>query len=101
MATTTDQVGAVFDVARPSRSLWGDALSRLMRNKMAVTGVCVILLFAVIAIAAPVLAPHAPDFQSRARPDRGNGGPDLPPFWDKDGKISYPLGTDNLGRDIL
>jgi oligopeptide transport system permease protein len=101
MAVTTQEAGSVFDAARPSRSLWGDALQRLMRNKMAVVGLVVIAVFAVIAIAAPIVSPHDPSFQSRDRPDRGNGGPDIPPFWDKDGKISYPLGTDNLGRDIL
>jgi len=101
MATTTQEAEKVFDLARPSRSLWGDALRRLMRNKMAVAGVVVIAIFAVLAIAAPIVAPHDPTFQSRDRPDRGNGGVDLPPFWNADGKIAYPLGTDGLGRDIL
>ncbi|HUS16288.1 MAG TPA: ABC transporter permease [Chloroflexia bacterium] len=105
MATTTGQVEGVFDLARPSRSLWGDALRRLMRNKMAVAGVCVIVFFALVALVAPLLADAhvipAPDFQSRARPERGNGGADLPPVWDKEGKAGYVLGTDNLGRDIL
>ena len=24
-----------------------------------------------------------------------------PPFWQEGGSLAYPLGTDNLGRDIL
>ena len=38
MATTTS-TEAVFDTSRPTRSLWSDALRRLMRNKMAVASV--------------------------------------------------------------
>jgi oligopeptide transport system permease protein len=72
-----------------------------MRNKMAVASVAVILFFTLVAVAAPIIAPHPPNFQSRDRPDRGNGGPDLPPAWVADGKAAYPLGTDGLGRDIL
>jgi oligopeptide transport system permease protein len=100
VATTTSKEIA-FDTSKPTRSLWSDALRRLMRNKMAVASIAVILFFTFIAIAAPILAPHPPTFQSRDRPDRGNGGPDLPPAWNADGKAGYPLGTDGLGREIL
>jgi len=79
-----------------------------MRNKMAITGVVVIAFFAILAAAAPLVtsitSPNTggdPNYQSRARENRGNGGVDLPPFWDPDSKPGYILGTDNLGRDIL
>src|SRR5579859_2167713 len=98
MAAITSEI--IFDTAKPARSLWGDALKRLGRNRMAVASVVVITIFAVLAIAAPLIARHDPDFQSRARANRGNGGTDLPPLWDSEGKPDYWLGTDNLGRDI-
>jgi ABC-type dipeptide/oligopeptide/nickel transport system permease subunit len=99
MATTTGEL--VFDTSRPSRSLWSDAFRRLSRNKMALVSLFIILLFTALAIAAPLLAPHAPEFQSRARAERGNGGVDLPPVWTEGGKSGYILGTDGLGRDVL
>jgi ABC-type dipeptide/oligopeptide/nickel transport system permease subunit len=100
MATTTS-TETTFDTSRPTRSLWSDAMRRLLRNKMAVASIAVIVFFTLIAFTAPILAPHPPNFQSRDRPDRGNGGVDLPPMWTADGKAGYPLGTDGLGRDIL
>ena len=99
MATTTGEL--VFDTSRPSRSLWSDAFRRLSRNKMALVSLFIIVLFTGLAIAAPILAPHAPEFQSRARANRGNGGVDLPPVWTEGGKDGYVLGTDGLGRDVL
>ncbi len=99
MATTTTKSGEItFDQAAPARSLWSDALRRLMRNKMAVASIVVILFFVVIAVTAPIIAPHDPTFQSRIRT---GGGVELPPFWVADGKPGYPLGTDVSGRDVL
>lgn len=45
------------------------------------------------AIAAPLVAPHDPYLQDLA-------GRLAPPFW-SGGTLSHPLGTDQLGRDIL
>ncbi|MBM4461066.1 MAG: ABC transporter permease [Chloroflexi bacterium] len=87
-------------LARPPRSLWRDAWHRLLRNRAAVIGGLVILLFALTAILAPVIAPH--------NPLQINSGKDyLPPAWattspvGKPGEAAFPLGTDNLGRDVL
>lgn len=99
MAAVTGEI--VFDTARPARSLWSDAFKRLSRNKMAIVSIVVILFFVAVAVAAPVIAPHPPQYQSRDRVDRGSGGPDLPPAWNADGKSAYLLGTDGLGRDVL
>ena len=49
---------------------------------------------ATAAIFADVVAPHSPIEQFRD--DRL-----LPPFWLAGGKLSFPLGTDDIGRDIL
>ena len=54
---------------------------------------CFVFLIA-IAIFAPIFAPYSPV----------EGNIDsllLPPAWSNDGDISFLLGTDNLGRDIL
>jgi ABC-type dipeptide/oligopeptide/nickel transport system permease subunit len=91
----------------PRSSVWRGALMRLLRNKLAVASIAVMLGFVLVAVFAPQVAPHVYDFQSRARPDRGNGGLDLPPIWVQtgdpltSGKPGYWLGTDTLGRDTL
>lgn len=85
---------------RPSRSLWHDAWVRLLRNKAAVGGAIVILLFIVVAIFAPQIAPHNP-----LKLNSGQGF--LPPVWveksitNKTGVSDFLLGTDSLGRDVL
>ncbi len=85
---------------RPSRSLWYDAWVRLLRNKAAVGGAVVILLFIGIAIFAPQIAPHNP-----LQLNSGKGF--LPPVWveksitNKTGVAEFLLGTDSLGRDVL
>ena len=87
-------------ITRPPRSLWSDALHRLLRNKAAVAGAIVVLLFMLIAIFAPLLAPHSPiKIYPNAR--------FLPPAWVEEGPGGKPgdprflLGTDSIGRDVL
>jgi len=82
-----------------SHSLGYDAWQRLIRNKASVTGMIIIALFALVAIFAPLLAPHNPI-------EIVSGKKYLPPVWVKnyDGKAGqkeYLLGTDTLGRDVL
>lgn len=63
-------------------------------NRGAVIGLWVFLALVLIAIFAPVFAPHDPIEQMRDKLL-------LPPFWQAKGDISFPLGTDAVGRDIL
>ncbi|TKT74255.1 ABC transporter permease subunit [Aquamicrobium sp. LC103] len=63
-------------------------------NRGAVMGLWVFVLLVIIAIFAPVLAPHAPNAQFR-------DAILVPPFWEAGGRAAYPLGTDAVGRDIL
>ncbi|RLJ91331.1 peptide/nickel transport system permease protein [Planococcus citreus] len=56
-------------------------------------GLIIVVTVVLIAILAPVLAPHDPAQTNVV--DRL-----LPPFW-LGGTMEFPLGTDNLGRDIL
>ena len=48
----------------------------------------------VVAIFAPLIAPHAPNAQYR-------DAVLVPPFWQEGGRAAYLLGTDAVGRDIL
>ncbi len=87
-------------ISRPPRSLWADAWRRLIRNKAAVLGAIIIIFFGLVAIFAPVLAPHNP-----LKIYDGKGF--LPPAWEakgptgKAGDPAFLLGTDSLGRDVL
>ena len=85
---------------RPSRSLMADAWFRLIRNKASILGMIIIFLFSMMAIFAPLIAPHNP-----LQINSGKGY--LPPAWVKksssgaSGEAQFPLGTDTLGRDLL
>ena len=98
--TAKEQRAAELNVlARKQRSLWGDALYRLLRNRAALVGLVVIALAGLIAIFAPVIAPYNPLEQ------HGKDGL-MEPIWTKffGSKYTAPqyfFGTDELGRDIL
>ncbi|MCX8508270.1 MAG: dipeptide ABC transporter permease DppC, partial [Rhodobacteraceae bacterium] len=62
-------------------------------NRGAVIGLWVFLALVVIAILAPLFAPHDPVEQFRDKLL-------LPPFWAEKGDSSFLLGTDAVGRDI-
>lgn len=71
----------------PHRTLWTDALHAFLRNKMAVVGLAIVTIFAVVAIAAPVVAVTPPTTMNYAE---AFSSPSL----------SHPFGTDSLGRDV-
>lgn len=87
-------------ITRPPRSLWSDAGRRLLRNKAAIGGAILIVLFALAAIFAGQLAPHNP---VQVFPNSRY----LPPAWEevgpggKAGNPDFLLGTDSIGRDVL
>ncbi|WP_127959864.1 dipeptide ABC transporter permease DppC [Serratia microhaemolytica] len=64
------------------------------RNKGAVVGLVYIVVMLVVAVAADYLAPHLPGEQFRDALLR-------PPAWLDGGSWLFPLGTDDVGRDIL
>ena len=57
-------------------------------------GLVLLAALVVAALFAPMLAPHDPQAQ-----DILNAL--APPAWEADGAMTYPLGTDSLGRDIV
>lgn len=69
-------------------NLWRDAWRRLLRNKLAVLGLIIVIIFLLLAIFADLLTPYAydqTDFSSAYQ---------FP-------NARFPLGTDALGRDML
>ncbi|MBI2957747.1 MAG: ABC transporter permease [Chloroflexi bacterium] len=78
----------VATVTRPRHTLWGDAWTRLRRNRLAIAGGSVIIVVALAAIFSPLITPYGfadQDLNSIML------GPTL----------AHPLGTDELGRDVL
>ncbi|MBV9786441.1 MAG: ABC transporter permease subunit [Acidisphaera sp.] len=63
-------------------------------NRGALLGFAVMLGIVVTALLAGVIAPHAPDEQFREHFLS-------PPVWQAGGSWQFPLGTDDVGRDIL
>ena len=73
---------------RAASTLWGDAWRRLRRNRAAVISVIFLIALVLAAIAAPLFTPHdpyAPDFGKVLQSP----------------SAEHPLGTDELGRDML
>ncbi|MGE0750092.1 MAG: ABC transporter permease [Variibacter sp.] len=67
---------------------------RIFGHRTFVIGASVLVLMLLVALFAPLLAPHDPylqDLSARL----------IPPIWDDSGTWTHPLGTDQLGRDYL
>ncbi len=100
LQSAAERAAALNVITRKQRSLWADAWWRLRRNKAAVLGMVIVVLFMVIAIISPFLSQwgilNQPTFvkTSDALMD---------PLWvqSKFTNPAYPLGSDQLGRDIL
>jgi ABC-type dipeptide/oligopeptide/nickel transport system permease subunit len=67
---------------------------RFALNPAALTGALILFVVVAAAIAAPWVAPHDPAKQSLLRRF-------TPPVWQTGGNAAYPLGTDQVGRDVL
>lgn len=76
------------EVMRPA--LW----RRGLRNVALMSGGGVVVLMVLVAVLAPLLAPHDPYAQDLTRRL-------LPPFWIEGTDPAHLLGTDHLGRDYL
>nr|WP_239002853.1 ABC transporter permease subunit [Rhodovastum atsumiense] len=63
-------------------------------NRGAVLGLAFMVVLVVLAVFADVVAPHSPIEQYR-------DAFLTPPVWQEGGSWTYPLGTDDVGRDIL
>lgn len=87
--------------SRAPRSLWSDARRRLLRNKASMAGIIFILVLTIIAIFAPLLAPHKPLEIFPNNSYRQAAWISVPQRPEVTGDLSFPLGTDSVGRDVL
>ncbi len=86
------------DLARPTiqapaqnikvRNLWGDAWRRLIRNRLSMLGLVISIIFFLVAIFGPMLAPYPYQEQNLRRTN------EMP-------SREHLLGTDDLGRDFF
>ena len=82
--------GRPYEVLRALRG----ALSELWGDKVGLFGLLVVVGIVLVAVLAPLLAPHDPT--AGALGDRLR-----PPAWAEGGSARFLLGTDEQGRDIL
>lgn len=69
-------------------------LSWASSNVLHALGITMTLLVIFVALLAPLISPHDPTLQdSKIRLS--------PPAWAEEGSTEFPLGADNLGRDLL
>ncbi|WP_061930278.1 ABC transporter permease [Aureimonas sp. AU22] len=69
------------------RSFW-------KRHTLGTIGIAILAIAVGCALAAPLIAPYSPTAISLLARMK-------PPFWLEGGSFAHPLGTDNLGRDML
>jgi peptide/nickel transport system permease protein len=79
------------EVPRNPRASWGRIWRTYRKNTLGMIGLAVLILFALVAIFAPLLASK----EGLKATCPCNGIPFSPP------SLNYPLGTDNYGRSVL
>ena len=106
MTVVTELPASAADprVVEKGRSLWQEALQRLLRNRAAVTGGIIILLLILTALFANLIAPYPFEKQSLLNTNAvptwvTNLFPSLKPYAviNED----YLIGADDLGRDLF
>lgn len=94
VTTTADETGLLVDEKRGWKHQLAYLGRLLRRDKSGMLGLALFLILVFSAIFAEWISPHDPLGQN-LRFNR------LPPAWTAEGIWEYPLGTDNLGRDLL
>ncbi|SDC69833.1 ABC transporter permease [Belnapia rosea] len=96
MSTATTPTAAEAELAVQARQApvrsqgyWAGVFKRVRRDPVTIACAAILLLMLLAIVFAPLLAPHEPYQGSMIRRLRGIGTP------------NYPLGTDELGRDIV
>jgi dipeptide transport system permease protein len=93
MAETTVKTASTNEIS-PLRRVLAEFWFYFAENRGAVIGLWVFVALVLIAIFAPLLAPHEPYLQYR-------DAVLVPPVWQEGGRSAYLLGTDAVGRDVL
>lgn len=94
--TATDMIDSSATAApdaaatRPRSDTW----HRARRHTGLLIGAALVLGIVILALLAPLLAPHDPYLQNLSARL-------IPPVWQGEGSWAHPLGTDALGRDYL
>lgn len=110
MAVQEQVMPGAVTVRRRESGLWRDAFGRLIRNRAAVVGGIVIILFFLMAIFAPLIAPYS--YEKQTLVDNNAAPlwvtrvfPSMIPVGEEGGYVQisdkYPLGADYNGRDLL
>lgn len=76
------------EIVRPSTTYWHDVWVRFRRDPLAVVGLALIVVMAVLAIVVPMVSPYSYDGMDLTSM---NQGPSL----------RHPCGTDQMGRDLF
>lgn len=84
--TVTDGASGA-NIKKTLRKLW-ENISIIFNSRVATVGLIIIIFWVLVAVFAPLIAPHDPTAQDSSAVNQGPSQ-------------QYPLGTDNLGRDIL
>ncbi|MFC3206464.1 ABC transporter permease subunit [Aquamicrobium soli] len=94
MSNATAKTASSLDEMSPRRRQLAEFWFYFSENKGAVIGLWFFLALIVVAILAPLIAPHEPYQQYR-------DAVLVPPVWQANGRWEFLLGTDAVGRDIL
>jgi peptide/nickel transport system permease protein len=100
MQVMTNSEGAAGQAVRrmpetaPARDWRRETLRHLGRSRAALLSLAFLALISLVALAAPLLAPHDPSRVNMLAPLK-------PPMWLEEGDPRFLLGTDSLGRDVL
>lgn len=90
LAVSPHEIGGLRTEVTP----WVRTMRSLRRDRAAMAGLAIIAMVVIMAVFAPLLAPHDPLAQN-LRASK------MPPAWRDGGSWDYVLGTDRLGRDQL
>jgi ABC-type dipeptide/oligopeptide/nickel transport system permease subunit len=91
MAPTAD---SMLDVEKTLKDRLAYMGRFLWRDRSGVVGLVMFLVVVLAAVLAPVIAPYEP-LEQNLRAAK------MPPAWSEEGSWDHPIGTDNLGRDLL
>ena len=93
MARVEERIDVGFGPS-PAAEVWARPRPRRGLARLPWASFFIIAVLILVAVLAPLIAPHSPTEQSR--PDKL-----LPPAWQEGGSTKHLLGTDVLGRDVL
>jgi ABC-type dipeptide/oligopeptide/nickel transport system permease subunit len=85
---------SMLDVERTFKDRLAYVGRFLWRDRSGVIGLLMFLVVVFAAVFAPLIAPYEP-LEQNLRAAK------MPPAWNAEGSWEHPLGTDNLGRDLL